>query len=127
MQPIALVGGLGLELRCRLRHKLRWKGFRENGIERGAQRSVLRAPGLHAARIFRMRGEVPFNFGAPLGGQQAVHVGMQIGFIYRVHLITFRGVPCGCPSIKSLSFSRPRDRRDITVPTGMPSVVATSS
>ena len=81
-----------------------------------------------ALRILRMRGEPRRDRGAPFLRQVAVGVRLQVVIADRLaHFTTFSFAATGCPSIDARSFSRARDRRDITVPIGMPSVRATWS
>ena len=82
-----------------------------------------------ALGFFRSRREPRFDGAAPLLGQPSIGVGLQLRFGDRelAHLTSFSLVEGVCPSIMARSFSRARDRRDITVPMGMPSVRATSS
>ena len=103
----------------------------------GEQRLVGRAHfviqpaiGSDALGFFRPRGEPGLDRGVPIGREAAVGIGLQIGLGNRqlfAHFTTLRRAAASCPAIIARSFSRARDRRDITVPIGMPSVRATSS
>lgn len=100
----------------------------EHGLKRGAQCLAVRAVGLEPCRELRIGRQLGFDFGAPRLGQPAVDKGLQIGFgnTRFVHLTTCKRSADGVPSIAVRNLSRARDRRDITVPIGTPSVVATS-
>ena len=87
------------------------------------------AVGGDALGFFRPRRKPCFNRGAPVGREAAIGVRLQLGLAYRlvVHFTTLSFAPGVWPSIIARSFSRARDRRDMTVPIGMPRVRATSS
>ena len=81
-----------------------------------------------ALALFGSRCEPGLDFLVPIFRQATVGVGLQLCFADRLaHLTSFSLVVAGWPSIIVRSFSRARDRRDMTVPIGMPSVRATSS
>ena len=90
-------------------------------------RDARRQRGVLRQRLFERR--------LPRGGQLAVHIGVDVGVGdgQGIHdgdgyLTIFSDDEALGPSAKAArSFSRARDRRDITVPTGMASVDAMSS
>ena len=101
----------------------------EDRIVMLAQGIALHAIGAHPRRRLGLRRQVVFDLGPARFRQLAVDVSVEVGFGDRLfaHLTTRRLVEGGRPSRISRRRSRPRERRDMTVPTGMPSVAATSS
>ena len=94
-----------------------------------AQGVQLGAIGVHPRRRFGLRRQVVFDLGPARFRQRGVDVGVEVGFGDHLlaHLTTRRLVEGGRPSRISRRRSRPRERRDMTVPIGMPRVAATSS
>jgi len=107
-----------------LRHRLV-----ENGGIQLAQPVCLRPVACDPRRFLWVCSQVRLDLGAPPLGQPPIDIALKVGFGERTfaHLITCKRPDAGNPSISARSFSRPRDRRDMTVPIGMPSVRATSS
>lgn len=107
------------------------------------QSALLRPIGLKPQRLCGPGRQVAFNVKFAGWGQLAVDEGLQFGFGDRrvggrgssafmaspsmIHLTTFKRTGSERPSITPRKRSRPRDRRDMTVPMGMPSVSATSA
>ncbi len=79
--------------------------------------------------LLRVCSKVGIDLGAPRLGQPSVDIALQIRLGKRTfaHLMTCKRPDAGNPSISARSFSRPRERRDMTVPMGMPSAAAASS
>ena len=98
-------------------------------IEQGLERLVLSLIGASAGSVCRIFGEISLDLGPTLRRQCAINVGVQVIFsdIERAHRTTLRLAPIWRPSMIWRSRSRPRDRRDMTVPIGIPSVPAMSA
>src|SRR5262249_62397667 len=100
------------------------------GVGGGA--TSLAGPGIagNALGFLGGSGKPRLDFHAALGLEPAVGVGLQVGLGDRcfAHFTSFSfAPPADWPSIIVRSFSRARDRRDITVPIRTSSVRATSS
>ena len=107
-------------------------GYETLAAMKGTESTRLVGPGGHAARGLGVRGEVRLDLAVALRHQLTIDERMQVGVRDRSgvvrHFTTFRCAGPGRPScISARRRSRPRDRRDITVPTGMPSASATSA
>src|SRR3990170_748962 len=85
----------------------------------------------HALLLVRIGGEKGFHFLPAFLRQSAVYVGMQIefrkGYLWGGHLTTLSWAVALPRFISRRRSSRPRDKRDITVPTGTPRTFAASS
>ncbi len=105
------------------------QGLGGDRIVGGVQR--LRQPAIvgDALGFFGARGEPRLHGETALGIEPAVGVGLQfrLGDVRLAHFTSFSFAAVDCPSIIARSFSRARDRRDITVPMGTSRVRATSS
>ena len=111
-------------------------GFILNRVEQHAQLILLHAPCGDFASILNVGLQVGFDFEPAPGRQLSVHIGMQISVGYGLsrvhitpHLLTTLSLVAGSLrfSISTRKRSRPRDRRDMTVPIGTPKVWATSA
>ena len=78
--------------------------------------------------------EISGDFRLPLEFENAIHIGVEIVFrdgpiahFMLRNCTTFFGEPSAVPSMSCCNFSRARDRRDITVPTGTSSTLAASA
>ncbi len=111
-------------------------GLLENGIEGCAQGLVLRPPLAHLFGDIGVLGQPALDQGVPGGVELAVGIGMQHRFVdddrragivaALAHFTLHRPIRA-LGRVISRKRARARDRRDITVPTGTPSRVATSS
>ena len=114
----------------------------EPRIECIAQRGVLPLQIRDPRRQRRIARERLLHRRHAIGRQLAVELGVDVGVgdgqrihghlmnsprALRAHFTIFSGVTLAPSANAARSFSRARDRRDITVPTGMPSTAAISS
>ena len=94
-------------------------------VERVERRALL-AVGRGTHRILGRLRELGLDRAPALGVEAVVDVGVEIVF-GELHLTTFRPGRAGAPVSIARSRSRPRKRRDMTVPIGMPSASLTSA
>ena len=89
---------------------------------------VLAQVGAHTFGLGGVGGEIGLDRRAARVIQLPVHIGVQFGLGHGCSVFHFTLLSAG-PVLFSCARkrSRARDRRDITVPMGMPSVLATSS
>ena len=100
----------------------------ECAIEQCMQLFVLARIGMHALGLGRIGSEIGLDRGAARGIQLPVDIGVQFSLRHRRIVFHFTLLNAGpAPFSCVRKRSRARDRRDITVPIGMPSVLATSS
>ena len=120
----------GTRATCRRAFEILRDRLGEHRIVSSAQCLAETAVGGDALRVLGARGKPGFDLGLAFGAESPVGVGLQVGFRdggFRAHFTTFSLAAAPWPSIIMRSFSRARDRRDITVPIGMPTARATSS
>ena len=101
----------------------------EHRLEQGLERLFLGAISGDPLGIARMPGQVRLDCCPAFRRQDVVDIGVQFVFVdcLRGHRTTLRLTVGWRPSMTWRGRSRPRDRRDITVPTGMPSKAAMSA
>lgn len=90
---------------------------------------VLRPPVGDHGGVVRVRREPGFDLAAARGVELSVDIGVQVFFVDGAgigHYFGLRRVTIFCSASTSRSRSRARERRDMTVPTGTPSMSATS-
>ena len=103
--------------------------FVEHRIEQFPQARLLRQVGTQAFGVLGLRREVLLDVAAPRFGQDRIDASVQFGFAdhWLAHRTILNWAAGGRPCMIMRSRSRPRARRDMTVPIGMPTVAAISA
>src|SRR6185369_6787176 len=114
--------------------ELRWQRLVGDRGQRLAQEIALVGKGGDASGDVGMACQIGGDFRLSLGFENAIHKGVEIVFhdgpiahFMLRNCTTFFGEPSAVPSISCCNLSRARDRRDITVPTGISSTLAASA
>ena len=106
--------------------QIEWQGLVQDRIEGRMQRPILFHPVVHPPGVLGMPRQPRLHLQAPRLVECGVRVGVQIVFVDRVHLTTL-SFTAGASASRCRRRSRPRDRRDITVPSGTPRMCAVSA
>ena len=128
LQTLASMGSLHGYGTARRIEQTRGNRLVEHGIERRTQPRGLRAIRLEPFGERRILRHGHLDHGTPVVGETTVDEGHQIRIrdSRLVHLTTCKRVDNVVPSIATRSLSRARESRDMTVPIGSSSALATS-